>query len=73
LRLLWGDGNGKINFNTASRDDCELCPDMGGGYGNPRLLRTPKRNISELLSVLIQLYARCSYRKIRPLARLTEA
>ncbi len=36
-----GDGNGKINCNTASRDDNGLCPDMGGVYGNPRPLRTP--------------------------------
>src|SRR6266700_403408 len=36
-----GDGNGKINCNTASRDDSGLCPDVGGVYGNPRPLRTP--------------------------------
>jgi hypothetical protein len=41
LRLFRGDGNGKINCNTASRDDSGLCPDMGGVYGNPRPLRTP--------------------------------
>ena len=38
LRLLRGDGNGKINFNTASRDDSGLSPDIGDGYGNARLL-----------------------------------
>jgi hypothetical protein len=36
-----GDGNGKINCNTASRDDSGHCPDVGGVYGNPRPLRTP--------------------------------
>jgi hypothetical protein len=27
-------------------DDNGLCPDMGSGYGNPRLLRTPSATIS---------------------------
>jgi hypothetical protein len=41
LASILGDGNGKINCNTVSRDDRGFCPDMGGVYGNPRPLRTP--------------------------------
>jgi hypothetical protein len=47
LRLFrGGDGNGKINCNTASRDDNGHGPDVGGVYGNPRPLRNAKRNIA---------------------------
>jgi hypothetical protein len=41
-----GDGSGKINCNTVSRDDSGRCHDMGGVYGNPRPLTTPSCNIA---------------------------
>jgi len=34
-----GGGNGKVNWNTTSRYDSGLCPDLGGVHGNPRPLK----------------------------------